>query len=382
MKLIQQSRFGFACCAASEPLRIVFVIPTLGPGGAERVATLLANYWIGRHHDVTITTFELPNATHFFPLENGVSVRELGAPPVYGQLMARLVTNALRVSRLRSLLRELRPDIVVSFMTEANVVALCACLGLRIPVVISERNQPDRPGLTMVHRIARPLTYPLASAMVVQTEAIAAWSRARFRIPVHVIPNPVQLSPRGTSREEGGINQLVAIGRLTYQKGFDVLIRGFAALADKHPNWQLVIYGEGPDRNSLEALRAESRYENKILLPGLAENSAEPLAKASLFVLPSRFEGYPNVLLEALASGLPVIATACAGGTVEILANGAYGMLVPPDDVTAMTKAVDAMLSTAELRDAYARKARRAVARLDVTTVGERWLGLFAGLKG
>ena len=105
MKLIQQSRFGFACCAAVSRCALYLSSQLLGPGNARTRCSLLANYWIGRHHDVTITTFELPNATHFFPLENGVSVRELGAPPVYGQLMARLVAIALRVSRLRSLLQ-------------------------------------------------------------------------------------------------------------------------------------------------------------------------------------------------------------------------------------------------------------------------------------
>ena len=119
-----------------------------------------------------------------------------------------------------------------------------------------------------------------------------------------------------------------------------------------------------------------------MLLPGLVKDSVEALRKASLFVLPSRFEGYPNALLEALACGLPVIATSCPGGTVEILANGAYGMLVPPDDVAAMTTALEAMLSTPDLRDAYAWKARRAVARLDITTVSKLWLDLLVSLRG
>jgi glycosyltransferase involved in cell wall biosynthesis len=132
----------------------------------------------------------------------------------------------------------------------------------------------------------------------------------------------------------------------------------------------------------LERLRAESGCADRILLPGLTRDAAEALSKASLFVLPSRFEGYPNALLEALAQGLPVLATSCAGGTVEILANGVHGMLVPPDNVGAMTRALGAMLSDRDLRDAYAWKARRAVTGLDVATVAKRWLDLFAGLKG
>jgi GalNAc-alpha-(1->4)-GalNAc-alpha-(1->3)-diNAcBac-PP-undecaprenol alpha-1,4-N-acetyl-D-galactosaminyltransferase len=97
-------------------------------------------------------------------------------------------------------------------------------------------------------------------------------------------------------------------------------------------------------------------------------------------VLPSRFEGYPNALLEALAQGLPVLATACPGGTVEILGNGDYGKLVPPDDVPAMTEALDTLLSNQHLRDAYASNARRAVIGLDVATVAKRWLDVMTGL--
>jgi GalNAc-alpha-(1->4)-GalNAc-alpha-(1->3)-diNAcBac-PP-undecaprenol alpha-1,4-N-acetyl-D-galactosaminyltransferase len=361
-------------------LRIAFVIPSLGPGGAERVASLLCNDWVRQGHAVTLATFDAAGAEPFFTLENGVVIRDLPASTSRG-LAARLGANITRISRLRSLLRQFHPDVVVSFMTEANVVALRACRGLGVPVVISERNQPDRPGLGRLRKLARRLSYPLASAMVVQTEAIASWARARFRIPIHVIPNPVQIGPSGT-RYRSDVHQLVALGRLTHQKGFDVLVKSFAAVAGKHPSWRLVIYGEGPDRSLLERLRTGYGLDEKISLPGLTKDSAGVLRRAGLFALPSRFEGYPNALLEALACGLPVIATACPGGTSEILANGRHGMLVPPDDISAMAAALDAMMSASDLREAYASQARLAAARLDSTVVSKRWLDLLASLSG
>jgi GalNAc-alpha-(1->4)-GalNAc-alpha-(1->3)-diNAcBac-PP-undecaprenol alpha-1,4-N-acetyl-D-galactosaminyltransferase len=360
-------------------VRIAFVIPNLGPGGAERVASLLANYWVGQGHGVTLATFGTPGAEPFFALEDGVALRELGAPAAARGLTVRLGTNIARVLRLRSLLRELRPDIVVAFMTDANVVSLWAARGLGVPVVISERNQPGRPGLERLHRLSRRLSYPMAHAMVVQTEAIASWAKARFRIPIHVIPNPILLDRSGASRKQGDIHQLISLGRLTHQKGFDVLTRSFAAVASKHPDWELVIYGEGPDRAYLERLRAESGFRERMSLPGLTKDSAGALRQANLFVLPSRFEGYPNALLEALGCGLPVVATDCPGGTAEILANGEYGMLVPPDDVSAMTAALDTMMSAPNLRETYASRARPAVAGLDIAIVGQRWLALLAG---
>lgn len=361
-------------------MRIAFVIPSLGPGGAERVASLLCNEWVGLGHAVTLATFDRPSAEPFFALKDGVAVAGLAASATSRGVAVRLATNIARVSRLRSLLRQCHPDVVVSFMTEANVVAVWACRGLGIPLVISERNQPDRPGLAKGHKLARHLSYSLASAMVVQTEEIASWARARFRIPTHVIPNPVQFGPCG-ARDRTDVHQLVSLGRLTHQKGFDILIRSFAALAGKHLNWRLVIYGEGPDRPLLERQRTESGCADRISLPGLTRDAAGVLRKASLFVLPSRFEGYPNALLEALAQGLPVLATACPGGTAEILGNGAHGVLVPPDDVSAMTAALDMMVSTPELREELASRARQAVKGLDVATVGRQWLDLFTGVK-
>jgi glycosyltransferase involved in cell wall biosynthesis len=363
-------------------VRIAFVIPSLGAGGAERVATLLANDWSASGHEVTLVTFDTPGTEPFFALDSAVSLRELAVSATERALAIRLGTNVARVTRLRSLLRELHPDVVVAFMTEANVIALWASQGLGVPVVISERNQPDRPGLGRIHKLARRLSYPLARAMVVQTKAIASWAQARFRVPVHVIPNPVCLGTGEARREQGDVQGLISLGRLTHQKGFDILIRSFAAVASKHPGWQLVIYGEGPDRAALERLRSGSGCENRILLPGLVKNSDEALRQASLFVLPSRFEGYPNALLEALACGLPVIATACPGATVDILANGVHGMLVPPDDVAALSTALDAMLSSPDLRDAYAWRARRVVANLDIAEVGKRWLDVLRSIKG
>ena len=109
------------------------------------------------------------------------------------------------------------------------MIALWACRGLGLPVVISERNQPDRPGLGKVHKLARRLSYPKARAMVVQTDAIASWAKARFGVPIHVIPNPVRVGTGDARRGQGNVQWLMSLGRLTQQKGFDVLITSFAA---------------------------------------------------------------------------------------------------------------------------------------------------------
>lgn len=367
-------------------MRIAFVIPSLGPGGAERVASLLCNSWTDQGHAVSVATFEPEGTAPFYDLVDGIGLHQLAIPGGRRSAISSIPANLQRIVRLRSCLRPLQPDIVVAFTTDANVLAVGAAAGLRLPVVISERNQPERAGLGSLHRLARRLAYGRASAIVVQTEPIAAWMRGRFRVPVRVLPNPVSLAPdqkmaSGVNRAEEGPKELIAIGRLTRQKGFDVLIRSFALIAGRHPAWRLSIYGEGPDRAQLERLRAETGVADRIALPGLRRDIGAVLAASNLFVLSSRFEGYPNALLEALAAGLPVIATSCPGGAEELLAGGEHGVSVPPDDIAALAAALDRMMSAPALREHYADQARRAVARLDVTSISRRWIDLFSSLR-
>jgi glycosyltransferase involved in cell wall biosynthesis len=361
-------------------MRIAFIVPSFGAGGAERVASLLCNWWAKQGHTVSAIAFEASDAERLYTLDAAVTLRQIACFNRRRSLASSVATNIRRLIRLRSALNDFRPDVIVSFMTEANVVALWAAFGLGIPVVVSERNQPDRPGLGAWRRAARRLSYPMAAALVMQTEAIAEWGKKRFRVPVLVIPNPVHPTPVSKRCEEASGKHLIAVGRLVRQKGFDILISSFAKIARAHPNWKLIVYGEGPDRGALEAQIRSLSMTDAISLPGLSRDIAAVYARAALFVLPSRFEGYPNVLLEALASGCPVVATDCPGATAEILQNGRYGVLVPPEDVHALASALDRLMSDQCLRTTYSQRAKEAVAALDVSTIGRRWLVLFESL--
>jgi glycosyltransferase involved in cell wall biosynthesis len=198
---------------------------------------------------------------------------------------------------------------------------------------------------------------------------------------MHVVPNPVALIPPRAPMATPQQPVLIALGRLTAQKGFDILIGAFARIAGKHPDWRLVIYGEGRDRADLENLRDVLGLQAKVSLPGITKNIETAFAEASLFVLPSRFEGYPNALLEALAAGLPAIATSGPGGASEILEDGKHGLLVAPGDAVALASALDRMMSDPELRSAYGAKAWNAVAELNVERIGRQWLDLLAALR-
>jgi GalNAc-alpha-(1->4)-GalNAc-alpha-(1->3)-diNAcBac-PP-undecaprenol alpha-1,4-N-acetyl-D-galactosaminyltransferase len=365
-------------------VRIAFVIPDLGPGGAERVASLLSNDWATRGHVVDLITFEPPETEPFHALDLNVRVHRLQAKGDKPGLLATASVNLTRVSRLRSLLRGLHPDIVVSFMTEANVVALVACTALRLPVIVSERNQPARPQLGWLRRLARRVSYNRAAAIVMQTEELADWARFRFQAPVHVIPNPVVLDKRNLTgghadtRRDQATFRIVSMGRLTEQKGFDILIESFRRVAAKYPNWKLIIYGDGPRRPALTQLIERGRLGDRVTLHGLTKDVTTALSEATFFVLPSRFEGFPNVLLEALSLGIPAVATDCPGASAEILAHGTYGSLVPSEDIPALTIALETMMTKPELRHAYAARTREAVQRYEASKVSTQWLNLLA----
>ena len=362
-------------------MRIAFILPTFAAGGAERVASLLCNFWAEQGHDVIALTFEGAGDEQIYVLDEKVVWRGIDALNRSRTPASRVLTNIRRFGRLRAALKSFRPNVIVAFTTEANVVAIWSALGLRIPIVVSERNQPDRPGLGLFTRAVRRLSYHLATALVVQTEDIARWSRARFGAPVHVLPNPVRLASWSSApRANRADKQIVAAGRLVRQKGFDVLIASFSQIAADYPDWRVVVYGEGVERAALEAEVEHLALTGKIALPGICKDMKMAFAQADLFVLPSRFEGYPNVLLEALASGCAVIASDCPGAAADILEGGKYGVLVEPGSVAALTAQLESMVSDGALRAHFAAQARDAVSALDVGTVGRRWLELFASL--
>jgi GalNAc-alpha-(1->4)-GalNAc-alpha-(1->3)-diNAcBac-PP-undecaprenol alpha-1,4-N-acetyl-D-galactosaminyltransferase len=364
-------------------MRIALITPTFAGGGAERVATVLSNDWVSKGESVTVITFEAPGTSPGYALNARVSLQHIDAYNRNSGLAARIVTNLNRLARLRRLLKGINADVVVAFTTEANVVTLCAARGLGIPVIISERNQPDRPGLGQFRQAARRLTYPFADVIVMQTQEIARWARQRFKVPVHVLPNPVRLDAlnEGVAEEITDRRRIVAAGRLVPQKGFDILIAAFAKIAQQHSEWSMTIYGEGPSRSDLEAQVREAGLQTRVNLPGFSNSIDAALQSAGLFVLPSRYEGYPNILLEALAASCPAVATNCPGGVAEIIGDDEFGMLVPNSDSEALAAALGQMMSRPELRQHYASKARRAVEQLDAVAIGDRWLEVFEGLQ-
>jgi glycosyltransferase involved in cell wall biosynthesis len=196
-----------------------------------------------------------------------------------------------------------------------------------------------------------------------------------------VIPNPVPPLANGTGPSNLPRPRILAAGRLTHQKGFDLLIEAFSQLAGRYPDWHLVIAGEGEERPSLEAQRQALGLTERIHLPGFVADMGGLLASSELFVLPSRFEGFPNALCEAMAAGLAVIAADCPSGPADIICSGEDGLLVEPESPAALAQALERMMSDPQVRHAMGDKAQAISSRFHIARVLDRWFTLISACR-
>jgi glycosyltransferase involved in cell wall biosynthesis len=349
-------------------MRIGVILSGLGAGGAERVVALLAREWTRRGWDVVLICFEKADGTsyHWLPDE----VRIVRRPPAAARSPARAALDMLgRIAFLRRTIAREKPDLLISFLTKINVLALLANWGSSVPLVICERNNPERqqvwPGW---RRLQDRLAH--RAMLILQTQA----SRRAFHhvVPgrVRVIPNPVELPPAEVDHEA---RTIVAVGRLVEQKGFDLLICSFARIAAEYPDWKLVIWGEGPLRGALERSRDEKGLRDRVMLPGISREPGSWMRSGSIFVLSSRYEGFPNVLLEAMSSGMPVVAFDCPFGPAEIVRHGEDGYLVRPENADALAAALGSLMGDEPSRRRMGLAARKNVERFGLEKVLEQW---------
>jgi len=354
-------------------VKILFFISSLQCGGAERVSVTLCHRFAERGWDVTLATFDDGSVPPFFPLSPGVRHVPLGLQRRSTGLAHSVMNNVRRVRRLARFIAAERPDRIVSFIDGTNVLALLASRGTGIPVVVSERIDPARHRIPMPWRVLRRLTYKWASAIVVQTQAAAGYFPASWQSRIAIVPNPVAKAPPSDEADAQAPPRIVAMGRLDPQKGFDLLIRAFARVAASHPGWTLTILGEGPERADLERRIAASGVSERISLPGREANVAGVLRRSGLFVLSSRYEGFPNALCEAMACGLPVISFDCPSGPAEIIRDGVDGVLVPPEDVEALASTISRLIADPALRRELSRRAIEISDRFSDARIEAMW---------
>lgn len=360
----------------SDPPVVMFVLPGMGAGGSERVVNELSREWAARGWSIVVVTFACADTPSYYGYARSIALVRLGIPIGAKERWAGLWAALRRVAALRREIRGRRPDAIISFLTRTNVMVLFAGAGLRVPVVVSERNNPALQPIGGVWRCLRALTYPFAFGLVTITKGaldhFPRWMRRR----AWVVPNVAWLPPPAVPRAEG--RRLTAVGRLVPQKGFDLLIDAFAAVCNAHPEWSLVIWGEGGERPALEARIAHHGLTHRIMMPGVSPTPGGWIADADIFVLSSRYEGWGIVLLEAMGAGLPVISFDCPWGPGEMIEHGRDGLLVPVGDAAALGRALERLMADRDLRCSLGDAARISSARFAPQHVLGRWDSVLA----
>jgi GalNAc-alpha-(1->4)-GalNAc-alpha-(1->3)-diNAcBac-PP-undecaprenol alpha-1,4-N-acetyl-D-galactosaminyltransferase len=363
-----------------RPFRLTAVINSLGAGGAERMMAILTEAWAARGWEIElILTLAGPSEVPFFKPDPRIKVRHLDLYRPSRGLRDAVSGNLRRLRVMRAAIRASRPDAVLAFMVETNVLTVLATLGLRVPVVVQEHIYSSWPPLGTPWRILRLLTYPLASSVVALTpSALATLGLAQGRRG-RVVPNPVlPVSPGAV--EPADPPAIVAMGRLVPQKGFDLLLGAFARLAAAHDRWSLEVWGDGPERAALERRRDQLGLAGRVSFPGTTQAPYDALRRGSLFVMSSRREGFPMVLGEAMACGLPVVSFDCPSGPRELIRDGIDGLLIPPEDIDALAAGMERVITDPDLASRLASRAPEVVERFSLASVLERWEGIFVEL--
>jgi GalNAc-alpha-(1->4)-GalNAc-alpha-(1->3)-diNAcBac-PP-undecaprenol alpha-1,4-N-acetyl-D-galactosaminyltransferase len=347
-------------------MKVTLVIYGLGGGGAERVMSVVANYWVSQGWDVTLIMLVAPTKPPFYPLDPRIQLKSLDIAGSSANKLAAIGNTWRRVQVLRREIIASRPDIAISFMNSVNVYAILACMGTNIYPGSNDANK--------IWQLIMKLTYRYADLVTVLTQNALPFYPENQGYRTIVMPNPITIpAPVGEIDRFLHSPSLIAIGRLHPQKGFDLLIKAFDRLQSKYPEWQITILGEGPMRSKLEALRSELDLTDRVHLPGLVTNVPEYLRQAAIFVMPSRFEGFPMALCEAMACGLPVLSADCLSGPRDIIDDGVNGILVTTENVDALAAGLDNLMSDPAKRQQLADNAPQILDRFGVDQVMAIW---------
>jgi len=380
--------------------RILLLLPDLAGGGAERTSLNLQRHLDTARYEVTLGLME-PRGEYLASVEPG---RWIAPSGMFAGMASRRPKDSvsrgiLQVPLLAALLKRHRPDVVMSSMADVSIplaaawkfmpafrrkVRWIAREGNYTKAVVAEAFSSPAQRRLMSRMIAR--SYRNADVVLTPCRGVAEVLAVDFAMPrgkLAVIGNPLDLEAvTQAAREAPGMalpeKFLVAVGRLKPQKGFDLLIRAFAALGREYLS--LVILGEGPERAALQALATELGVAARVRLPGFLVNPWPVVARAEVFCLSSRWEGFGHVVIEAMACGTPVVVTDCPHGPAEIVTHGLDGITVRSDDWQALSEGLHAALEDPDVTRRRANAARARASDFEAGRIATRYGDLFDGM--
>ena len=375
-------------------MKILILINHFLDGGTGRVTLNLATEWRDAGAEVVIATLQ-SEERYFYSFPEGIRVVSLNIPGRSSSVLSVLRNNIMPFIRIRQLLRREKPDIAIAAMMISAIGLAATQTGDEIVMYHEHAHPPTQfksGGLRWIWKFLRLVSYAHMDAVVVLVPQIEEWLRKNTRAKkIAVIPNWIDLplpqnEPKIMPQDivPAGKKLLLAVGRLCQQKRFDRLLDAFARIKEQHGDWHLVILGEdapeekkGEFRARMEAQVAQLGLTQQVSLPGFAGNVVDWYRVADALAMTSEYEGFPMVLLEAMAHGCPPISVDCDTGPRDIICNGENGLLVPQDDPDALVDGLNRMLSDEALRKRLASKAVEVQNIYSRTRVNAKWQNLF-----
>ena len=292
------------------------------------------------------------------------------------------VWNRLRMMRdIRNTVKELSPDIVCAFTSEISTLSRFATIGINTRFLSAERGDPYT--LPWKWKILTRFAYGLSDACIFQLKDARDFYNKKIQRKSYIIPNPFLLPCRVEPYYGERRKTIVGAGRFQPEKGFDILIEAFALVNKKFPEFKLIIYGEGPLLKDYKEQIKRHQIEDKVVFPGYVQNVAEVIRQDGIFVLPSLYEGIPNVLIEALSVGIPSVATNCSpGGPDFLMENGKRGIITPIGDSTAMANAITRLIEDKDLYQQMEQAGPEIRGILAPDAISRKWYDAFCSVLG
>ncbi len=351
-----------------NPKKLCLLISTLGPGGMQKAMSVLAHYFAGKEDvEVHLILYGISKDV-FFKLPPNIRIH---LPDFDFNNKRRLLSTIKTLSYLRKKVKQIGPDSVLSYGEYWNSFVLLSLFGLGFPVFISDRCQPDK-SLGFLHDKLRKILYPGATGIITQTRvAQQIYMKMISHSNIGVIGNPIRIS--GLNEEvQAKENIVLSVGRLIPSKHHDLLIDIF--LKVDLPGWKLVIVGGdiaySDEMSVLKEKIRSGNVEDKVILTGNIDNVADYYKKSKIFAFTSSSEGFPNVIGEAMAAGLPVIAFDCVAGPSDLIEDGKNGFLIPLFDNDKFTEKLSELMQNEPMQTEMGEKSRQLIEKFSPDRIG------------
>jgi len=360
---------------------IIIVISAMNMGGSQRVVSILSNHWSKKGYSVSVISTNSGDKSIHFKFNQNIKLINLGNIPIFSSI--KYLNYLWKLFLLRRAIKHTQSDIVISFLTSINIATTLATIGLKSNLIICERSWTPFISINKYFFWFFRILFKRIKKVIVQTNDSKIWINKNFpQINIEVIPNPIDYPLPTDLTKSVNPDSLIAShrkiilgsGRLHKYKQFDLLIKAFANIKNQHKEWDLVILGDGEERDNLNRTILDLGVNERVFLPGNVGNISKWYERADMFVLSSILEGFPNVLLEAMSYGVPSISFDCNTGPSDMIKQGVNGLLINPQKKDqGLSEAIEELILNKEYRTKLSENSVLVREKYSVNNIMQLW---------